>query len=135
MCWNAQGNTTAVSVLSHGCFLLRETWRSTTFEGDKGPSINTSDMSVLEAGKELPASDRHSPFVAAAKSEDATRIAVALEALEPIHREVLLLRFQEELSLDEIAQVTGTPVSTISSRIQRGVSMLRSTLKGDDDAI
>jgi RNA polymerase sigma-70 factor (ECF subfamily) len=98
-------------------------------------SLNTSDMSVLEAGKELPASDLHSPFVAAAKSEDATRIAVALEALEPIHREALLLRFQEELSLDEIAQVTGTPVSTISSRIQRGISMLRSSLKGDDDAI
>lgn len=98
-------------------------------------SLNTSDMSVLEAGKELPAPDLHSPFVAAAKSEDAVRIAVALGALQPIHREALLLRFQEELSLDEIAQVTGTPVSTVSSRIQRGISMLRSALKGDGDAI
>ncbi len=98
-------------------------------------SLSTSDMSVLEAGVEFPASDSDSPFLAAAKSEDAVRIANAMRTLEPIYREALLLRFQEELSLDEIAQVTGTPVSTISSRIQRGISMLRSSLKGDDDAI
>jgi RNA polymerase sigma-70 factor (ECF subfamily) len=98
-------------------------------------SLNTSDISVLEAGEEPAASDLHSPFLAAAKSEDAVRIAVALGVLAPIYREVLLLRFQEELSLEEIAQITGTPVSTISSRIRRGLSMLRSALEGDADVI
>ena len=98
-------------------------------------SLSTSDMSVLEAGLEFPASDLHSPFLAAAKSEDAVRIANALGALEPIYREALLLRFQEELSFEEIAQVTGAPVSTISSRIHRGLSMMRSALEGDADAI
>ncbi len=98
-------------------------------------SLSTSDMSVLEACLEFPASDLYSPFLAAAKSEDAVRIANALGALEPIYREALLLRFQEELSLEEIAQVAGAPVSTISSRIHRGLSMLRSALEGDADAI
>jgi RNA polymerase sigma-70 factor (ECF subfamily) len=88
-----------------------------------------------EAVLEFPASDLHSPFLAAAKSEDAVRIAAALGALEPIYREALLLRFQEELSLEEIAHVAGAPVSTISSRIHRGLSMLRSSLEGDADAI
>lgn len=97
-------------------------------------SLNKSDVPVSEAVLEFPASDLHSPFLAAAKSEDAVRIAVALGALEPIYREALLLRFQEELSLVEIAHVAGAPVSTISSRIHRGLSMLRSSLEGDADA-
>lgn len=84
---------------------------------------------------ELPAPDGHSPFTAAARSEDATRIAAAMEALAPIYREALLLRFQEDLSLDEIAQVAGAPVSTISSRIHRGLAIMRSQLEGAIDAI
>jgi RNA polymerase sigma-70 factor (ECF subfamily) len=98
-------------------------------------SLATSDTPLSEAALELPATDLPSPFLAAAKSEDAARMAGALGALEPIYREALLLRFQEELSIGEIAQVTGAPVSTISSRIQRGLAMLRSAFEGDADAI
>ena len=87
-----------------------------------------------EAGVDLPAPDFESPFFAAARSEDAKRIAAALGALEPIYREALLLRFQEELSLAEIAQVAGAPISTVSSRIHRGLSMLQAALGGGTDA-
>jgi RNA polymerase sigma-70 factor (ECF subfamily) len=58
----------------------------------------------------------------------------ALGALEPIYREALLLRFQEELSLAEIAQVARTSISTVSSRIRRGLSMLQAALGGGTDA-
>jgi RNA polymerase sigma-70 factor (ECF subfamily) len=95
----------------------------------------TSTPMGSDAVLELPAPDFHSPFVAAAKSEDATRIAVAMDALEPIYREALLLRFQEDLSLDEISQVAGAPVSTVSSRIYRGLSIMRSRLAGVPHAI
>jgi len=88
-----------------------------------------------DAGVDLPAPDFESPFYAAARSEDAKRIAAALGALEPIYREALLLRFQEELSLAEIAQVTRAPVSTVSSRIQRGLPMLQADLGGGADAV
>jgi len=84
---------------------------------------------------EASASGDDSPFRAAAKSEDAVRISTALETLEPIYREALLLRFQEELSLAEIAEVAGAPVATISSRIQRGLAMLRGGLEGNSNAI
>lgn len=87
-----------------------------------------------EASAELPAPDFESPFFAAARSEDAKRIAAALGALEPIYREALLLRFQEELSLAEIARVARAPISTVSSRIHRGLSMLEATLGGGDHA-
>jgi len=82
---------------------------------------------------ESTAADGQSPFVSAAKSEDAMRLADALGSLEPIYREALLLRFQEELSLQEIAGIAGAPVSTISSRIHRGLAMLRSRMEGGAD--
>ena len=87
-----------------------------------------------EACVDVAAPDFESPFLAAARSEDAKRMAAALGALEPIYREALLLRFQEELSLAEIAQVAGAPISTVSSRIQRGLSMLQAALGGGADA-
>lgn len=78
--------------------------------------------------------DGPSPFLAAAKNEDALRVAAALAQLEPIYREALLLRFQEDLSLEEIGQVAGAPVSTIASRIQRGLAKLRTSLEGETNA-
>src|SRR5215469_12667409 len=97
-------------------------------------SGKASDVPGDEAGLNLPAPDFESPFFAAARSEDAKRIATALGALEPIYREALLLRFQEDLSLAEIAQVAGAPISTVSSRIHRGLSMLQASLGGGADA-
>ena len=95
----------------------------------------TAGPAEAEAGMDLPAPEGQSPFLAAARSEDAVRVAAAMASLEPIYREALLLRFQEELSLEEIAHVAGAPVSTVSSRIQRGLAMLRSALAGGKDAI
>jgi RNA polymerase sigma-70 factor (ECF subfamily) len=70
-----------------------------------------------------------SPFEAAARSEDAIRLAGHLQTLSPLYREALLLRFQEDLSLPEIAHVLGTPVTTVTSRIYRGLAALRSALE------
>ena len=75
-----------------------------------------------------------SPFEAAARSEDAIRLAGQLQILSPLHREALLLRFQEELSLAEIAQVLGAPVTTVTSRIYRGLAALRSAFEGGGDS-
>jgi RNA polymerase sigma-70 factor, ECF subfamily len=73
-----------------------------------------------------------SPFEAAARSEDAMRMAGRLQILPPLYREALLLRFQEELSLAEIAQVVGAPVTTVTSRIYRGLAALRSAFEEGD---
>ena len=78
-----------------------------------------------------------SPFEAAARSEDAIRLAGQLQILSPLYREALLLRFQEDLSLAEIAQVLGAPVTTVTSRIYRGLAALRSAFEegGDSPAV
>ena len=49
--------------------------------------------------------------------EDAARIHAALDQLPPEQREVLVLRFLEELSYEEIATVTGCLVGTVRSRL------------------
>jgi len=69
-----------------------------------------------------------SSFDHAALHQDRERIAAALIGLETIYREVLVLRFYEEMSLEEIAQVTRTPLSTIKSRLYRGMAILKPRL-------
>jgi RNA polymerase sigma-70 factor (ECF subfamily) len=80
----------------------------------------------------LVSSSGPSPFEAAARSEDAIRLAGQLQILSPLYREALLLRFQEDLSLAEIAQVLGAPVTTVTSRIYRGLAALRSAFEEGD---
>src|SRR5689334_7900748 len=75
-----------------------------------------------------------SPFEAAARNEDAIRLAGKLHTLSPLYREALLLRFQEDLSLPEIAQVLGAPVTTVTSRIYRGLAALRSAFEEGGDS-
>jgi RNA polymerase sigma-70 factor (ECF subfamily) len=92
-----------------------------------------------EADREPPslASSDPSPFELAARTEEAHRIAHTLQTLEPIYREALVLRFQEELSLQEMSTVMGVPLTTVSSRIYRGLATLRAQMaqmEGDEHA-
>ena len=75
-----------------------------------------------------PVSSAPSPFELAARTEDAERLAHTLETLEPIYREALVLRFQEDLSLQEMSTVIGVPLTTVSSRIYRGLVALRTQM-------
>lgn len=71
-----------------------------------------------------------SPYEQVAASEDRIRIQAALDELPPIFREVLVLRFQEQMKLEEIAKLVGIPLATVKTRLYRGVQALRPTLGG-----
>jgi RNA polymerase sigma-70 factor, ECF subfamily len=73
--------------------------------------------------------DNLSPAEQAAAHEESDRVAAALARLSGDYREVLLLRFQEELSLEEIAAVVSAPLSTVKSRLYRGLGELREMLR------
>jgi RNA polymerase sigma-70 factor (ECF subfamily) len=60
--------------------------------------------------------------------ERAANVAAAMEKLPAAYRETLTLRFEEGMKLEEIAAVTGAPLSTIKSRVQRGLEALRRML-------
>ena len=66
-----------------------------------------------------------SPFDRFASLEDRERVAAALLQLDTVYREVLVLRFHEDLSIEEIAKVTRSPLSTVKSRLYRGLAALR----------
>ena len=69
------------------------------------------------------------PFDHLSNLEDRELISAALLELDTLHREVLVLRFHEELSLEEIAKVTKAPLSTVKSRLYRGMAMIRPKLE------
>ncbi len=74
------------------------------------------------------AAEGPSPFDQFASGEDRDRLAQALLSMEPLYREVLVLRFHEDLSLEEIAQVTRAPLSTVKSRLYRGLASMKPRL-------
>jgi len=75
------------------------------------------------------ADDDPTPFDHLSNMEDRSRIATALLEVDTLHREVLVLRFHEELSLEEIAKVTRAPLSTVKSRLYRGMAMMKPKLE------
>jgi RNA polymerase sigma-70 factor, ECF subfamily len=93
-------------------------------------SLDSNEEQEGDGVQPSPASDEPSPFTLAARTEDAEQLARSLKTLEPIYREALVLRFQEDLSLQEISAVVGAPVATVASRIYRGLAALRSQFGG-----
>ncbi len=75
------------------------------------------------------ADDDPTPFDRFSSIEDRQRIATALLQLDTLHREVLVLRFHEDLSLEEIAKVTRAPLSTVKSRLYRGMAAIKPKLE------
>ena len=71
------------------------------------------------------AMDGPSPFEQFATREDRAEVAEVLLKLETNYREVLVLRFHDEMSLEEIACVTRAPLSTVKSRLYRGLAALK----------
>ena len=53
----------------------------------------------------------------------------AINAIEPEFREVLILRFLEEMSYDDVARVVGCPVGTVRSRLHHAKHALRRILE------
>jgi RNA polymerase sigma-70 factor (ECF subfamily) len=67
-------------------------------------------------------------------SERAETVAAAAETLPVIYREVLTLRFEEEMKLNEIAEVLNQPLPTIKTRLHRALNLLRGRLSREGAA-
>ncbi|HMC12564.1 MAG TPA: sigma-70 family RNA polymerase sigma factor [Pirellulaceae bacterium] len=66
--------------------------------------------------------------------EDAAHIHTALDELPPEQREVLVLRFLEDMSYEQIARVIGCQLGTVRSRIHYGKRALRGALEKDQSS-
>jgi RNA polymerase sigma-70 factor (ECF subfamily) len=61
--------------------------------------------------------------------ERGVMLAACMHELPVIHREVLTLRFEEDMKLEEIAEVAGIPLSTVKSRLRRALEGLRALIE------
>lgn len=80
--------------------------------------------------KEIIPDNSRSPFDAAFDRERHVMIEAALERINPIFRESVVLRDITDLSYEEIAGVLGVSLGTVKSRILRGREALREELAG-----
>lgn len=81
------------------------------------------------------ASQEKTPFEHLATLESGQLVGEALLNLDPLHREVLVLRFHEEMSLEEIARMTRAPLSTVKSRLYRGLAALKPHVRSATRAV
>lgn len=74
------------------------------------------------------ASPFNRPDAALEASDARAQVEAALGQLPLVYREVLVLRELQDLSYGEIAEVTGTPVGTVMSRLARARARLAQVL-------
>jgi len=135
--WRMTGSGAVAEDLVHDCFLML--WRSTVaFDRDRG-TLRSFLLGVMRnlALRHLRASHPNNPLEEECSicdpldletGERAAMVAQAVAALPPLQRESLILAEYEELSLDEIARVTGAELAAVKSRLHRARENLRRLL-------
>jgi RNA polymerase sigma-70 factor, ECF subfamily len=93
-------------------YLRRRTGESLDAEG--GPATGLQ-----------PAAPQPDPLEQLLDFERAAMIAACLAELPAIHREVLTLRFEEGMKLEEIGELCSVPLPTVKSRLVRALAGLR----------
>jgi len=95
----------------------------------RGVSLDDEDDSGLAMADRLSASEPDA-LEQLLDFERGAMLAAAIADLPPIHREVLTLRFEEDMKLEQIAEVAAIPLSTVKSRLHRALEALRQRIEG-----
>jgi RNA polymerase sigma-70 factor (ECF subfamily) len=90
--------------------------------------VPLDELPVADIERGALSSDAPTPDRLAGSIEIRSGLSRALNLLEPILREAFHLRVIEELSYDEIAQVTAVPINTVKTRIFRAREQLQRLL-------
>jgi RNA polymerase sigma-70 factor (ECF subfamily) len=79
-----------------------------------------SEAAVLAVADAQPSAER-----ALIASEQYAAVRAVVDGLPPRQKAVFLLRFVEEMSIQEIAQATGLEIGTVKSHLHRALSAVR----------
>jgi len=71
---------------------------------------------------------RLSPEQESERTERCSEIETVVQLLPPPYRELILLRHSQDLSYEEIAEVTGPPLGTVKNRLFRAREAMREQL-------
>lgn len=94
----------------------------------RGRSLDEPDDSGTTPADRLP-SHGPDPLEELLESERAAILSAAIHELPAIHREVLSLRFEEGMKLEQIAEVAAVPLATVKSRLHRALESLRDAVE------
>lgn len=114
-------------IVRNAAFRISRSRRSGALHAVDGPVAGD----VSAEGGDI-ASDEPTPEALAIAADERTQVRDALGRLPAIYREILVLRDMEELSYSEIADVIGTPIGTVMSRLSRARGELRKLLAGPE---
>ena len=105
----------------------------TSESSDSGQPRTPADRasrSAFLAGA-LDAAGGQDPAAIAVRGEREVAVRSAVAGLDEPYREVVALRFFGDLSLAEIAAVSGRPLGTVKTHLHRGLGRLRDSLAGE----
>jgi RNA polymerase sigma-70 factor (ECF subfamily) len=91
-------------------------------------SLSLSLESLEEERLDLAGANSQQPEELAMKREESQRIQRAMKTLDRKHRAVVILRYFNELSYEEIAQLLSIPLGTVKSRLNTAIRALRQEL-------
>ncbi|MGE5114188.1 MAG: RNA polymerase sigma factor [Acidobacteriaceae bacterium] len=91
-----------------------------------------SENDSIESASETVRDSRSTPDRQLLAKEEVSAVWSAVTELAPQQREVFVLRFSEEMSLEEIAQVLDVKVGTVKAHLWRAVTMVRSRVRGGE---
>jgi RNA polymerase sigma-70 factor (ECF subfamily) len=111
---------TFLFTLAHNCFI--DHCRRTKAR-PAGMGVEDADAADL-----LPAGEETRPDAALERDESAQRYRAALASLPAEQRDVYLLHEESDLSLEDIARVTGVGAETAKSRLRYAVGKLKAAL-------
>lgn len=119
-------NLARLESADHACFWLRRVALSRSSDALRRRKVRGIDLWVeMEDVHSAPPEEPSSPL--------GTRLEQLLTTLPEAQRAALVLRYQEDLTPEEIAATLQAPVATVKSQLQRGLKLLRakaqSTLK------
>jgi RNA polymerase sigma-70 factor, ECF subfamily len=89
--------------------------------------VKTRGIDVQEVASFL-AADASSPEDHVLAREKVKRVSQVLETLSHNQRTVFLLKFSEDLSVNEISEVLGMSINTVRTHIHRALKVMRSEL-------
>jgi RNA polymerase sigma-70 factor (ECF subfamily) len=78
----------------------------------------------LDTVPDLPAGDEHEN----GRRDLSTDLTAALARLDPKHREAIILKYSEDLTYEDMAEVTGLRVSALKMRVKRAREHLEALL-------
>jgi len=105
---------------------LIDHWRARRNETSLDEAANDGDATLLDL---LPAHRTDEPEVRALSRAQAQAFVAEVEKLPAAQREALLLHAEGDLSVEEIAQLTGVGMETAKSRLRYALAKLRVALE------